>query len=83
MRTLAIILATVFVVTATFAQTSTSSNSKKSISAFVIDTEDKQKPLTARERSYWKCVLQHVRGQESTEALNVILAACRALSRDK
>ena len=81
MRIFIIILAAVFVVTAAFAQSP--SASKKTIPSFVIGSEESEKPLTPRERAYWKCVLQHVKGQESTEALNVMMAACRALSRDK
>ncbi|MCB1811887.1 MAG: hypothetical protein KDK04_09245 [Candidatus Competibacteraceae bacterium] len=45
--------------------------------------EGPQKPLSADDRAYWECVLEHVRDQESSEALNIILAACRALSYDR
>lgn len=44
--------------------------------------EGPQKPLSANDRAYWECVLEHVRDQESSAALNIILAACRALSSD-
>ena len=41
--------------------------------------ETKETPLNENEREYWECVLEHMQGTQSDDAVNVILAACRAL----
>ena len=92
MRKLFITVVGVVVFAAAFAQTSSRPNNMRSI---VINSDQQpqgeellnggegpQPPLSADERAYWECVLKHVKDQESSAALNIILAACRALSGD-
>ena len=42
-------------------------------------SQTKTMPISEGERDYWECVLKHMKGTQSDEAVNVILAACRAL----
>lgn len=51
------------------------------MSSIIIDraVDVQKKPLSKNERDYWRCVLEHLKGTYSDEAVNVILAACRKL----
>lgn len=52
------------------------------IPSIVIDratAETRKTPLSESEREYWRCVLEHLKGTHSNDAVNIILAACRAL----
>lgn len=44
-------------------------------------TPDARPPAvdSERERAYWQCVLEHVKGVQSDQAVQVIQAGCRAL----
>ena len=60
----------------------TAQDDQSNIPSIVIDraaVETLKKPLSENEREYWQCVLEYVKGTQSDDAVNVILAACRAL----
>jgi len=88
MRILSFAVVATFMLTSAVAQTETPPQAMQSI---VINSDQEpqsllsegvgvdEAPLSAQERAYWECVLEHSQHQESDEALNVMLAACRAL----